>query len=291
MTMPDMYSTPTGPAAGGTHATTSSYAEPPQSNVTRTTTSSIKRIFSIARAETLLFVRNPTIALTALGLPLVMVVLLLPIGDSADGAAFSRFLVHTLAVWALLLVVYVNLTTIFVSRREDGVFQRMSTGEASPWEALIAASLPPFAVVLAQVIVGVAATLILFDGAILTDPLLILVALIGTTVFLGGISAWTSRFTTTVEGAQYSTMPIMMLLIFASGTLLPTSVLPEQLARLCEFTPLYTAAELLGLGMGSAEGGFLTAWTEAAQPLAVLAAWAVLGIILAKRTMVFTRRR
>lgn len=269
--------------------------------------SAIKRIVSISRAEVLLFVRNPTILLTALLLPVVMVAMLAPsLGSVMEGATFASFIVQTLAVWALLLIVYVNLTTIFVSRREDGVFQRMSTGEASPWEGMIAASVPSVVVMLVQVTLGVAGALALMGGSVV-NPLLILVAVLGASVFLGGISAWTSRYTSTVEGAQFSTMPILMVLLFTSGSLIPVSVLPETLARLSEWTPFYAVNELIGIGMtgvsgigvdaGFGDGGvlvtgsFVESWMTAAQPLAALAIWAVLGVEIARRTMRFAPRR
>ncbi len=265
--------------------------------------SAIKRIYSIARAEVLLFVRNPTILMTALLLPVVMVAMLAPtLGAAMEGASFSSFIVQTLAVWALLLIVYVNLTTIFVSRREDGVFQRMSTGEASPWEGMIAASVPSVVVTLVQVTLGIAGVLVLVEGTV-ANPLLILIAILGASVFLGGVSAWTSRYTSTVEGAQFSTMPVLMVLLFTSGSLIPVGVFPQALARLSEWTPFYAVNELIGIGMTGAggagidavttqfTGSFVDSWMTAAEPLAVLVVWAAIGVEIARRTMRFAPRR
>lgn len=271
-----------------------------------TSSSVIKRIYSIARAEVLLFVRNPTILMTALLLPVVMVAVLAPsLGAAMEGASFSSFIVQTLAVWALLLIVYVNLTTIFVSRREDGVFQRMSTGEASPWEGMIAASVPSVVVTLVQVALGVAGAMVFADGAVVVNPMLIIVAILGASVFLGGVSAWTSRYTSTVEGAQFSTMPVLMVLLFTSGSLIPVGVFPEALARLSEWTPFYAVNELIGIGMtgvGSAAigavgataqvtGSFVDSWSVALEPLVVLVVWAAIGVEIARRTMRFAPRR
>ncbi len=268
--------------------------------------SPVKRIYSITRAETLLFLRNPTILLTALLLPVTMVAILAPsLGSNMGGVVFSSFLVQTLAVWALLLIVYVNLTTIFVSRREEGVFQRMSTGEATPWEAMVAGSVPSVVVALVQVALGVVGSLLLVDGAGVVNPVLILLGMVGASVFLGGVAAWTSRYTTTVEGAQFSTMPVLMLLILTSGTLLPLSVLPDSVARLFEWTPFHAVSELISLGMsGTAEASmigaetttgaassFIDTWSAAAPALVVMAVWAVGAVVLARRTMIFARRR
>ena len=62
-----------------------------------------------------------------------MVVIMGPmLGRDLIGPAFATFLTEMLATWSLLMVVYYNLTVIFVTRREEGVFQRMSTREATP---------------------------------------------------------------------------------------------------------------------------------------------------------------
>lgn len=215
--------------------------------------SAIKRIVSISRAEVLLFVRNPTILLTALLLPVVMVAWMLApsLGLVMEGATFASFIVQTLAVWALLLIVYVNLTTIFVSRREDGVFQRMSTGEASPWED----DCGERAVGGGDAGAGHAGRCgcSCTDGGIGGQSAAHPRGCPGAGV-PRGISAWTSRYTSTVEGAQFSTMPILMVLLFTSGSLIPVSVLPETLARLSEWTPFYAVNELIGIGMTGVSG-------------------------------------
>ena len=122
----------------------------------------LRRITAIGRAEIRLFVRNPTVLATALLFAPVTVGLMSPLlGRDLTGPAFATFLVGMLATWSMLMVVYYNLTIIFVTRREEGVFQRMSTGEASPWEALVGACLPSAAVAVAQVVLGTAAAMAL----------------------------------------------------------------------------------------------------------------------------------
>lgn len=261
----------------------------------------IRRVWSIGRAEGRLFLRNPTILLTALGLPVVMVVVFMGAvaGDASSGAGFTTFLVNTLLQWALLLVVYYNLTTIFVSRREDGVFQRMSTGEATPWEAVAAASLPSVAVLLTQLVAGGAVSAWVFGVPSMTNlPLVMTAALLGC-VTMVAMAAWTSSFTSTVEGAQYSTLPVFFVLMFLSGLSFPLDFLSDTLQRIASLTPLHAVADLVSLGMSgvtlgadaSSTPGFAGSWSEALDPLAVLLAWTVVMVWLARTTMRFTRRR
>jgi len=227
----------------------------------------LRRITAIGRAEIRLFVRNPTVLATALLFAPVTVGLMSPLlGRDLTGPAFATFLVGMLATWSMLMVVYYNLTIIFVTRREEGVFQRMSTGEASPWEALVGACLPSAAVAVAQVVLGTAAAMALMGMHSLANPLLMLVALVGGTVFLAATAAWSSTWTATVEGAQYSTMPLFLVLIFLSGTFLPAASMSEGLRAIAAGSPLYAMSDLVSLGM---TGTSLDSRVAAVQPGAV----------------------
>ena len=260
---------------------------------------SLRRIAAIGRAETRLFARNPTILATALLLAPVTVVLMGPmLGRNLIGPAFATFLVEMLATWSMLMVVYYNLTVIFVTRREEGVFQRMSTGEATPWEALIGACLPSAAVAVAQVVLGTAAAMALMGMHSLANPLLMLVALVGGTVFLAATAAWSSTWTATVEGAQYSTMPVFMVLMLLSGSCLPLGSMPEGLRAVAARSPLYATSDLISLGMtgtsldGSVTAdGFAGALVAAGRPAGTLVCWCAAAWWAARRTMRFTRRR
>lgn len=273
------------------------FSASPSRRTRRTSAGVLRRVRSIAMAEARLFLRNRTIAATALGLPLVMVVFFAAVGDTADGAAFSTYLANTLLQWGLLLVVFYNLTTIFVARREDGVFQRMSTGEATPWEALSAASLPSLAVLLVQVVAGGTAAILAFGAPAMTNPLFILAAIALGSIIMVALAAWTSSFTTTVEGAQYSTLPGFFILMLLSGLTFPLDLLPEGLRTLATFTPLHAVAELVSVGMNGSRLGevsslsFQQSWGEGLRPLGVLVIWTVVTLWLARATMRFTRRR
>ena len=260
--------------------------------------SSLRRIAAIGRAETRLFARNPTILATALLLAPVTVVLMGPmLGRDLIGPAFATFLVEMLATWSMLMVVYYNLTVIFVTRREEGVFQRMSTGEATPWEALIGVCLPSAAVAVAQVVLGTAAAMAFMGMHSLVNPLLILLALVGGIVFLAATAAWSSTWTATVEGAQYSTMPLFLVLIFLSGTFLPASM-SEGLRAIAAGSPLYAVSDLVSLGMtgtsldgGITAEGFTSTLIAAGRPALCLVCWCVAAWAIAGRTMRFARRR
>ena len=259
----------------------------------------LRRITAIGRAEIRLFVRNPTVLATALLFAPVTVGLMSPLlGRDLTGPAFATFLVGMLATWSMLMVVYYNLTIIFVTRREEGVFQRMSTGEASPWEALIGACLPSAAVAVAQVVLGTAAAMAFMGMHSLANPLLMLVALAGGIVFLAATAAWSSTWTATVEGAQYSTMPLFLVLIVLSGSCLPAASMSAGMRAIAARSPLYAMSDLVSLGMtgtsldgGITAEGFTGTLIAAGRPALCLACWCVAAWAIAGRTMRFARRR
>ena len=259
----------------------------------------LRRITAIGRAEIRLFVRNPTVLATALLFAPVTVGLMSPLlGRDLTGPAFATFLVEMLATWSMLMVVYYNLTVIFVTRREEGVFQRMSTGEATPWEALIGVCLPSAAVAVAQVVLGTAAAMAFMGMHSLVNPLLILLALVGGIVFLAATAAWSSTWTATVEGAQYSTMPLFLVLILLSGTCLPVASMSDGPRAIAAGSPLYAVSDLVSLGMtgstldgGVTADGFAGTAIAAGRPALLLACWCVAAWAIAGRTMRFARRR
>ena len=98
-----------------------------------------RRTWAISKAETSLYMRNRSIALTALLFTPLLVLASSPVILREENNVFIPTMVLQLVVnTSLLLVVYFNLTAIFVARREDGVFQRMDTGEATRWETVVA---------------------------------------------------------------------------------------------------------------------------------------------------------
>ncbi len=253
------------------------------------------RILAISRAESLLYLRRPILLAPALVMGPLMVVLIGPmLGDSLTGPAFAAFLVAMLASWALLMVVYQNTTTIGVARRDEGVFQRMSTGMATPWAAFIAACVPSAFIAIVQILLGaLAAHVVLFELP-LVNPILPLLAIGLGTVLLAALAAWTSS----VGAAQFTTAPVFLGLLFTSGTLFSFAFLPGPARLALESTPLHAMSDLIVLGLlgGNAAGdvsglGFLATWSHAARPLAILTAWTLAAVLLARATMRFERRR
>lgn len=257
----------------------------------------LRRMNSLVHAETLLLFRNKTVLLNALLLAPFMAIGLAPMLKEAVGVnSLSVLLLQMLMIFGLMFVIYYNITTIVVSRRESGIFQRMKTGQASEWEALIAATVPSAFVLSIQILMGFVATSILTRSFSLVNPLALVIAILAGVVIFAGLAAWTSSWSSTVESAQYSTMPIMMAALFFSGNLFPIQFMPETMQTIASYSPLYAIKVLVTISMGVSpvlDGGVpLTlgdSFTAMLHPTITVVLWSVLALLVARKTR-FVRR-
>ncbi|WP_166850999.1 ABC transporter permease [Isoptericola sp. BMS4] len=259
-----------------------------------------RRIAALARAETTLLVRNRTALMNAILLPLAFVgafaMVADPGGAGADEATTATAVLAMLVVMGLLFVVYYNLTTAYVARREDRVLQRLLTGECTRGEILLAPAVPAAAVVVAQVLVGLAAVTALLDPPGLVNPLLVVVGLLGGLAVIGLFAVATSGLSRTVESVQLTTLPLVVVMLPFAGMFTAPGANDGVFGQIARFTPLRPVVELCWLGLAGtdASGRTLTlaeTFPAAAVPVAVLAAWAVVGVLAARRWMRWEPRR
>ncbi|WP_432248908.1 ABC transporter permease [Streptomyces sanyensis] len=254
------------------------------------TTTAAGRLTALGRAEITLLVRNRSSLFVALALPALMVV---AVRNSLGGLDLSgtgidpdTALMTSGTGLALVLVVHMNLVSAYVARREDLVLKRLRTGEASDAEILAGSALPAAALALAQcAALGAAGAALLGTGAPERPWLLAAGVLLGV-VLMAVLAAATSAVTRTVESAQITTLPMLVLSSVGSGLVLPLALLPDRLARLCELLPLTGAMTLVRAG-----------WTGGAEPaeLATAAlgalAWTLLGVFAVRRWFRWEPRR
>ena len=264
----------------------------------RSSRQSAHRVAALARAEGVLLRRNRIALLTALALPVAMVYSLKGSGllDASRSRGVGAMLLTGLLAFALLLPVYYNLVTAMVARREELVLKRLRTGEATDAEILAGTVAPAVAIAWAQVAVAAIAAVAIFGMGAPANIALVLVALIlGTAVFVL-LAAVSTTVTRTVELAQVTTLPVLLVPLVFSGLLFPLSVLREPLRWLGQALPLTPVVELTRLGLTgtAADGhhfGLAASFGAAAMPVLILAAWIAAGAWAARRWFRWEPRR
>jgi ABC-2 type transport system permease protein len=259
---------------------------------------SAHRVAALARAEGVLLRRNRIALLTALALPAAMVPFLKASGvlDASGSRGTGAMFLIGLTVSALLLPVYYNLVTTLVARREELVLKRLRTGEATDTEILAGTAAPAITIAWAQVAVAAIAAVAIFGMGAPANIALVLAALILGTAVFALLAAVSTAVTRTVELAQVTTLPVLVLPLFFSGLLFPLSVLREPLRPVAQALPLTPVVELMRLGLSgtAADGHHLAlaaSFGAAASPVLVLAAWIAAGAWAARRWFRWEPRR
>jgi len=257
---------------------------------------SVRRMGSLARAEALLLRRNPVAMLNALVGPLAVVVLLGVLLRTGDDPESGAGVVATMTALTLLYVVYYNLVTALVARREELVLKRLRSGQLGDAEILAGAAAPGVAIAWLQIIVTVAAGFLVLGMGAPVNPVLVLTGVLAGTAVFVLLAAASTAMTRSVEMAQISTMPVVIVSLVLGGLPFPLDVWPEPLQVLARLLPMTRVTELVQLGLtgtttaGNSVAGLAT-FGEAAPALLVLVLWIVLGFLGYRRWMRWEPRR
>jgi ABC-2 type transport system permease protein len=215
-----------------------------------------------------------------------------PGGASGTGAA----LLTGLTAFVLLFAVYYNLVTTLVGRRDQLVLKRLRTGETTDGEILAGTAVPAIAVAWAQIaVVGVAAVAVFGLAPPANAVLAVLAVVLGSAVFVL-LAAVSTAVTRSVEMAQITTLPVLIIPVAFSGLMFRLAMLPDPLRWVAEALPLTPVVELMRLGLTgtAADGhhlGLAASFGTAAVPVLVLAAWIAAGRWAAHRWFRWEPRR
>ncbi|MGA4957318.1 ABC transporter permease [Streptomyces lavendulocolor] len=254
-------------------------------------TTTTTRMGALGRAELTLLVRNRYALFTALLMPVLMVGVLRSSLDRVDldraGMSAVEAALSGGVVMMLILVVYLNLVSAYVARREELVLKRLRTGEASDREILLGTALPAMVLAVAQsALIVVAGVTLLGVGAPQRPELLVGGVLLGI-VMLIALAGATAAVTRTVESAQITTMPLFLVSAMGSGLFIPLEVLPDTVASVCELLPLSGVMTLVRAGWLGGGGG---AGELAGAALTALA-WTVISVFAVQRWFRWEPRR
>jgi ABC-2 type transport system permease protein len=277
--------------------TTATY-DPTTANHSSRAVAAVRRVAALARAEGLLLRRNPMALLVAALMPVAMVMLFrvsMPPEVTAGGSV-GGFVVTSLTGATLILVVYYNLVTALVARREELVLKRLRTGELSDGEIIVGTVAPAVAIAWGQILLGVVAAVAVFGLQMPTNPFLVVAAVGGGTTVFVLLALVSAALTRTVHMAELTTTPVLVASMALSGLMLPVEHLPGPLAQVAQLLPLTPVVTLVRLGLtGTTEDeqtvGLAGSFEAAVVPLLVLAAWIAVGLWLARRWFRWEPRR
>ncbi|WP_238012406.1 ABC transporter permease [Dactylosporangium sp. AC04546] len=248
----------------------------------------MRRLVALGRAELLLLLRNRMALFNAAVLPIPLVAVTAGAVRDAD-PGFNARLVSGMLALVLVAVLYYNLVTTFVARREELVLKRLRTGELTDAEILLGTAGPSLVVALLQMVLFVAAAAAFLGLPVpVNAPVLVLGVLAGVAVFVA-LAAVSAAFTRTVELAQITTLPVLLVCFIGAGIAVPLSSLPDAVQEVLRFMPLTPAMELMRLGWtGPSFGGALR---SSLAPAGLLAAWTVVAWLGVRRWFRWEPRR
>lgn len=235
---------------------------------TLNTTTPAGRVLALAATEARLVLRNRTVAVSSLLLPLGLGIFwAFTFGDGGSGA-----IVLALQLGVVLSMgIYVTATQVLVARRHSGVLKRMRTSSLSDRGLLVATVTP-------SVLLGIA-QLAVFAGfgavtrtAVPVDAAPLVLAVVGGILLVVTAALATAVITPSPERSQITTLPLTFLLL---GGAVATSVIPLG------NTPFQALALVPGAAVGQLVQLSMTgdAWSPgfAGVPLVIPA---VVGLVL-----------
>ncbi|WP_416986736.1 ABC transporter permease [Streptomyces sp. T028] len=253
-------------------------------------TTSASRMAALARAELTLLGRSRSTLLSAVLMPLALPLSFGPVIDDMDvedvGLTIGLVLLPAAIGFSLLFGVYSALTAIYTVRREELVVKRLRTGELRDTEILGGTALPVLVTGLVQSLVLVAASTAVLDIPAPKAPHLAVLGLLLGLTLCAALGALTAALTRTVESAQVTPLPFVLVSMMGSGVTVPLEMLPDRVASICELLPLSPAITLIRGGWT----GDLSAY-EALGAISTGLAWTVLAVFAVRRWFRWEPRR
>ncbi|MGW4905087.1 ABC transporter permease [Streptomyces sp. NPDC004270] len=249
-----------------------------------------RRLGALGRAELLLLGRNRGAVLTALLVPLALPFSVRPAIDQVDlkaqGLNVGTLMLTAATGFSFLFAVYTSLVSAYVARREELVLKRLRTGEPADAEILAGTALPALCLGLAQALVLTVGCTVLLDAGAPKAPYLTLLGLLLGLLISAALAALTSVVTRTTESAQVTALPLVFVSMLGSGIAVPTDVLPDRVASVCELLPLSPAVRLVRAGWTGELGGY-----EALGTVLTALAWTVVAVFAVRRWFRWEPRR
>jgi len=232
------------------------------------------------RYQLLLLIRSPRAVIISLVVPLLLLVL-----NSSRHSHLNRdaedALVAGLGSFGLIVTAYISNAITLVASRQDGVLRRWRATPLPTWCFFAGKIVATALTGLASVAIAVAAGVALYGSRLTAaDAVSLLIT------FALGVLAWAAigiAVTPLVPTAQ-SAGPVLMItylpVILFSGGLGPLSAEPGWLATLAHYLPAQPVIDAATRALQHKGSGLVLL---SGHELAVLAAWAMIGVVASMR--------
>ncbi len=235
-------------------------------------------IWALSRAELRLLLRNRLQLFNALILPFAVPFLLLPLTRNGDlGTDAAARGISGLFTFVLLFVVYYNLLSSYVARREELVLKRLRTGNCPDWVILAGTAMPALSVALVQIIVLVVMGQLVLDLPFPRSPILLVAAVLLGAACFALLALITAPATRTVEAAQITSLPLIAVFVVAAGAAVPVTSLPDAVQTVLNFVPSAPLGELTQAAWLGTLGGQPVAAAAIGQAMGILIGWCALS--------------
>jgi ABC-2 type transport system permease protein len=220
----------------------------------------MNRVVALTLAELKLIVRNRTLLVSTLVIPLALGMFITFTGAGSAGP----YLIAMQLVFVLGMGIYVSATQTLVARRQSQVLKRLRTSGISD-SGLLTATIAPTAIIALFQFVVFAIFDVVAGVPLPSSPWLILLALVGGLALVITAALATTIVTPAAERAQITTLPLFFLLV---GTGIVLAIIP-----------LDGWLGALALLPGGMIGTFVQASFEGGFPLLALVSLAVWPVV------------
>jgi ABC-2 type transport system permease protein len=242
-----------------------------------------------ARYDLVGFLRNRQARFFTLVLPLLFLVIFVGVfgNDTVQktGVKASTYYVPGISALGLIAASFVNLVISITAQREDGILKRRRATPVPAWVLIAGRALTAIAVSLVVMTVLLAVGRFAYGVHLPTStiPAIAISAIVGSITFcvLG------YAFSTAIhseDAAQPMVQAVMLPLYFISGVFIPNVNLPSWMRHVAELFPVQHLADALHHAYDPATHGVGLVGSD----LAVLGAWAAVGLVVALRRFSWT---
>jgi ABC-2 type transport system permease protein len=249
----------------------------------------VRLVLHQVRYDLRTFWRDPAALFFTAMLPVIFLVVFVGIFGNQDDPVrhikLSTYYVPGILALAVISATFVNLAITLTTLREDGVLKRLR-GTPLPAGVFVAGRVLTSFVLAGILVVVLALIGRLGYGVALpgrTFPAFVLTLLVGTAAFCClGIAV--TRVIPTEKAGPAVTNAIVLPLYFISGTFFPVDDAPGWMRAVARVFPIRHFGQALLTTFAPAPGAATVEWGD----LAVVAAWGLLGLLVALRTFRWT---